>query len=617
MKFILFILIVLQTSYVFAQFENHTLKIYPNFPKPQTNLNLEFQPIEKELWGDTIDAIIYENRLTKYPKANEIKLYNLDGKWGGNFQLSKDALSFSIIIGNSTNLDNNYGEGYNFLLFDDNNEILTGSKSAIAKNFCAGWSELLQLKSDKALAKNLFDADFRADSLLKKHFFRYYIKTFQDNQQAISEIENFTKLFDVQEEDYLEIINIYNKFDSKKASEYQDILFKKFPNGRLPLQYSTFEFQKAINNPSNLKQLKKAYESLKLKYLPTQNEDFYKFYLSALKMIFIKYLLTDYLVHNDEKQLENEIKNLNLDYRSATLAYNIWANNLINTDHKSKAEEFAKEAVRNAKLYFDSPRSESFREDDYLVMNQIIEGRKKLCAEAFDTYGVILSLNNPNSNQIVDIFREAAVKFGNRNEVEINQHFIEQLIKKGLIDEAERELSLMISLGKVNTEIEKMASKFFPNSNFEIANNSLNDKTLVLAKNFILTNLENEVINSKDLKGKVIILDFWATWCAPCLASFPEIEKVVKYYQSDENIVFLFINTSDKKSSSELKDFMKKKKYNFNVLIDEKNIVAKEFEVNSLPTKIIIDKSGNIVSKETGVTPNSSEKLIQFIESLK
>jgi len=142
-------------------------------------------------------------------------------------------------------------------------------------------------------------------------------------------------------------------------------------------------------------------------------------------------------------------------------------------------------------------------------------------------------------------------------------------------------------------------------------------KTMIKLKapQFILKDLKGNTVNLDSLKNKIIVLDFWATWCAPCKASFPGMQEVVNKYKSDPDVIFLFIDTWENGIDyvSDVRRFIAANKYEFNVLFDEKGNDGKLSKIRALygvdgvPTKIIIDKNGNIRFKIAGYNGSADE----------
>ena len=118
-------------------------------------------------------------------------------------------------------------------------------------------------------------------------------------------------------------------------------------------------------------------------------------------------------------------------------------------------------------------------------------------------------------------------------------------------------------------------------------------------------------IPAESLRGKVVFLNFFATWCPPCIAEMPGIQKLYEDVAS-EDIVFVILSRDD--SIMKTEEFMDKKEYTL-PLYGARNI-PQEFSANVLPTTFIINKSGKIVSKHSGMADYNNESVRDFLTTL-
>jgi thiol-disulfide isomerase/thioredoxin len=142
----------------------------------------------------------------------------------------------------------------------------------------------------------------------------------------------------------------------------------------------------------------------------------------------------------------------------------------------------------------------------------------------------------------------------------------------------------------------------------------------VEAPAFTLKDLEGNTVSLSDFKGKIVVIDFWATWCAPCKASFPAMQKIL---QRHPEVKFLFIDTQEKPGGAveRVKNYIVQNKYPFHVLMDTPTPgnpqifqVMSSFKVEGIPMKFVIDAKGKQKFFSVGFT--SDTELINELEAM-
>ncbi len=137
---------------------------------------------------------------------------------------------------------------------------------------------------------------------------------------------------------------------------------------------------------------------------------------------------------------------------------------------------------------------------------------------------------------------------------------------------------------------------------------------------FALMDLQGNAIRSSEFKDKVLVLDFWSTWCGACLQSFPEFQSVYEKYRANPNVVFLAVNMGrDGDSPEKVREFINAHRYTFPVAYDEESKFTERFEVKYLPTVLIVDQAGTIRLRHIGYSKkleNYSLLLSKHIDEL-
>jgi peroxiredoxin len=134
------------------------------------------------------------------------------------------------------------------------------------------------------------------------------------------------------------------------------------------------------------------------------------------------------------------------------------------------------------------------------------------------------------------------------------------------------------------------------------------------APDFILKDLAGNNISLSSFKGRVVLLNFWASWCPPCRAEMPTMNKLNEMLK---NRGFVVLAVSTDRSINDVKDYLSKNPVNYTVLIDHNlNVSRNLYKVFMMPTTFLIDRKGIIVKKYFGEQDWSRPDMIKEIEEI-
>lgn len=140
------------------------------------------------------------------------------------------------------------------------------------------------------------------------------------------------------------------------------------------------------------------------------------------------------------------------------------------------------------------------------------------------------------------------------------------------------------------------------------------------APSFELVNMKGEIVRLEDYRGKILVLDFWATWCGPCVISLPGMQAAVDKYENDPEVEFLFINAVeiDENYKGLVERLMIEKGFTFNVVFDEMVVREKAtytaYDIKKIPAKFFIDQKGVIRFESFGGT-DDIEKIVDEVDA--
>lgn len=135
----------------------------------------------------------------------------------------------------------------------------------------------------------------------------------------------------------------------------------------------------------------------------------------------------------------------------------------------------------------------------------------------------------------------------------------------------------------------------------------------VEAKNFTLKDVYNKKVNLKSYRGKVVMLNFWATWCNPCRQEMPSMERLYQQFKG-KGLVIISVASGD--TQQEVSSFMKEYRLTFPALLDYDYAVSDDYKVWAVPTTYFINAKGEIVGKAQGSRDWNNQDAAQYISSI-
>ncbi|HTJ82354.1 MAG TPA: TlpA disulfide reductase family protein [Polyangiaceae bacterium] len=106
-----------------------------------------------------------------------------------------------------------------------------------------------------------------------------------------------------------------------------------------------------------------------------------------------------------------------------------------------------------------------------------------------------------------------------------------------------------------------------------------------------------------DLKGKPVLIDFWATWCGPCAMQTPIVDRLAKRYEGKVNVVGIDVADDDPNVA---RRYAEQKQLSYPVVVDDKGLTQREYGVTKLPSLIIIDKDGKVIHQTSGLVDEAT-----------
>lgn len=600
-------------------FEQPAGKIISDKAKPQAGKenNYTYMPPKGLKIPDSSKVLIF------YKTGNNINSKKVGfaqrGDYNFSFKVPDSTKSFIAAIINKDGdvIDNKNDQGYIVYLYNNNDNSYSGSKIEAAQLLGSYGKYYLKLNvpADSLLA--MYESDYRKSPSEKNNSYMDYLQVLYKAKKDVAKpqmIEYAEQQLKIDSEDrWMNAYNVYQILQMKyKADSINKASAIKWPNG----------MGTTIKMYNNIRELKSGDEKVALfeTFKPLIDQHNYDMFYQNIAAAYERDKnLNKYLIYSDSIADINNRAGL---YNST--AWNLSGGSL---DSVPANIDIAKRiSKRSLDLITEQMNNPEKYKPSYIDDANDFEQQMQATYQTYaDTYALLLyqSKNVDSALYYEDIavknatdpdeFYRYATYAEKAKGAAFAKQFIEEKMMQGYsTPEMNDELKnlytkLNISDADYNSFITKANVAHLQKLKEEVAKKEEN-KT---SKNFVLKNLNGETVSLASLKGKTVVVDFWATWCGPCKASFPGMQKAVEKYKDDKNVEFLFVDTWENKEAKEMlsgaTDFINQHKYPFNVLLDKDNKAVEDYNVSGIPTKFIINKDGKIQFSSIGFSGDEDE----------
>lgn len=587
-------------------------KLHISKAKPMAGDQIDFKYTKADSIDETFGLVVVMVEEENYPQ--DVDLTRKGEILEGSFKIPDSATAIAFGFETKGEFDNNDENGYVITLNDEEgNEISNSASSAAFFKLIRGSQYGIKYSQDSAAAVLKRGWADNADHIAYLYGISRADKKFADSIYR-SKIEALTAKESLTEEEYTDLSMSYSSTKNTIANDsLVQIIKEKFPLG----SYALGSFIGKVQSAKTLEEkeaIVEEYESLGGK---PKNETNYMYNLLARAEL-------------DAGNTEKFKETLNKITDKVSIAYTLndvaWNMALSDKDLET-ATQFSKESL-------DLLDESLENKPAYYSTRQFKDRIRDAQRQFTDTYAYIHYKKGDYDKAIA--LQEGVLEDGDITEN--NENYILFLVEGGKNEKAIQQAEKFIANNQANAKLKEYYKSAFAKVNpdldyqaklveLETTGRKMALKELRediiddTAPAFALQDMEGKEVALADLKGKTVIVDFWATWCGPCISSFPAMEKARQKYEQNGDVEFLFVNTWERTPKEErekaVASFLEQKQLPFHVLLDsrkdgENYDIVSQFKVDGIPTKFIIGPDGKIKFKSVGWSGKEEE----FIDEL-
>ncbi len=581
------------------------LTFQPARPKPGELIKLTYDP-QGTLPADAGDlqGLVYMIKPGGRPFPLSLKRQGT--VWTGELTPHDSTSLMLFTFGEGKGQDNNNGKGYALYTYTPQGKPVAGARGWLG--FYYGLEKTEAVSEDAGKAVSLFEEEFKAYPGSKADFLAYYLTVLKKERpgqyeaKASALLESMAASKNLTVKQLKQLVAGYEELKKPgEAGKYKAMLRQKDPRGSLVQEERIRQF----------------YDEQDAEKKAVLFNQFKKDFPANGRINFLHLAMANAYRQNGRFADLRKFVQENDAYFGAD-DHNFLARALNESDQELElAETIAATAVRKARLQLEKA--------------QEAEG---LLATALNTYGAILAKNGKPEEAHTHLKESVSLTKGKN--AEVNERYVAAMVKTGRHQEALNEAGTFIADGKgtapmkENLRLAYLAvngnEKGFSHHLASLETTARENRKKELrtkmisepAPAFTLLDLNGKTVSMADLKGKTVVLDFWATWCGPCVSSMPGMQQAVNKYKENPDVKFLFINSWQKEADKQkvAGGFLEKKNYDFTVPLDVEDKVISAYKVEGIPTKFIIDPQGNIRFRSVGFSPGGNDVLVEELSMM-